>query len=183
MKVRLEGYIDIVHKHLQTFKVKVINLGLIDNPEKAFEAGHRFRKSDANLIFLYSTTYAFSSTVLPVVQRAKLPVIILNLSPEKSIDYTYFNSLKDKTTMTGEWLAYCSACPVPEIANVFNRSGIKFHQITGILTEDPECWNEISEWVEAAKVANILAHNRMGVMGHYYGGMLDIYSDLTLTCS
>jgi hypothetical protein len=24
----------------------------------------------------------------------------------------------DRTAMTGEWLAYCNACPVPEIANV-----------------------------------------------------------------
>jgi L-arabinose isomerase len=28
-----------------------------------------------------------------------------------------------------------------------------------------------------------MEHNRLGVMGHYYGGMLDIYSDLTLHCA
>ncbi|RYZ92434.1 MAG: hypothetical protein EOO68_22750, partial [Moraxellaceae bacterium] len=33
--------------------------------------------------------------------------------------YEWFNQLNDRTQMTGEWLAYCSACPVPEIANVF----------------------------------------------------------------
>jgi L-arabinose isomerase len=128
---------------------------------------------------LYVTTYALSSTVLPVVQRAKVPVIILNLSPESAIDYAAFNKMKDSTKMTGEWLAHCSACPVPEIANVFKRAGIKFHQITGMLHNDPECWNEIKEWIEAAKVAHIMAYNRMGCMGHYYSGMLDIYSDLT----
>jgi L-arabinose isomerase len=26
-------------------------------------------------------------------------------------------------------------------------------------------------------------HNRLGLMGHYYGGMLDIYSDVTLQCA
>ena len=46
------------------------------------EAGHRFRREDVDLIFLYVTTYALSSTVLPVVQRAKVPVIILNLRPD-----------------------------------------------------------------------------------------------------
>ena len=28
-----------------------------------------------------------------------------------------------------------------------------------------------------------MEHNRLGVMGHYYGGMLDIYSDLTQQCA
>ncbi len=118
--------------------------------------------------------------VLPVVQRAKVPVIILNLSPEASIDYATFNSLNDRTKMTGEWLANCSACPVPEIANVFNRAKISFHQITGMLHDDEICWNEVKEWVEAARVANIMFHNRMGCMGHYYNGMLE-YPSVNLT--
>ena len=32
-------------------------------------------------------------------------------------------------------------------------------------------------------MAHIMEHNRLGVMGHYYGGMLDIYSDLTQQCA
>jgi L-arabinose isomerase len=48
-----------------------------------------------------------------------------------------------------------------------------------MLHDDPECWNEITEWVEAAKVANTMFYNRLGCMGHYYSGMLDIYTDLT----
>ena len=40
-----------------------------------------------DLIFLHVTTYALSSTVLPVVRRAKVPVIILNLAPAAAIDY------------------------------------------------------------------------------------------------
>ena len=39
-----------------------------------------------DLIFLHVTTYALSSTVLPVVQRAKVPVIILNLAPAAAIE-------------------------------------------------------------------------------------------------
>ena len=58
-----------------------MNLGLIDTPEKAGRAGHEFRQADVDLIFLHVTTYALSSTVLPVVRRAKVPVIILNLQP------------------------------------------------------------------------------------------------------
>ena len=136
-----------------------------------------------DLIFLHVTTYALSSTVLPVVQRAKVPVIILNLSPTAAIDYGTFNAMGNRTLMTGEWLAHCSACPVPEIANVFNRARIDFHQITGQLHDDPECWQEVDAWMDAAKVAGVMWHNRLGLMGHYYGGMLDIYSDLTQQCA
>lgn len=180
LKERLEGYLQIVEQQLSQIAPGIINAGLVDTPDKAFAAGKLFKTEDVDLIFLYVTTYALSSTVLPVVQRAKVPVIILNLSPEPAIDYAAFNSMTDRTKMTGEWLAYCSACPVPEIANVFNRTGIKFQQVTGMLNNDPECWKEITEWVEAAKVAHTMFYNRMGCMGHYYSGMLDIYTDLTL---
>lgn len=183
LKERLEGYIEVVRKKLEHHGAEIINLGLIDNPEKAVEAGHKFRKSDVNIIFLYVTTYALSSTVLPVVKRAKVPVIILNLAPDKAIDYKSFNRLRDRTEMTGEWLANVSACPVPEIANVFRRAGINFYQVTGVLDGDAEVWNEVNEWIEAASVANRLSHNRLGCMGHYYGGMLDVYTDFTLMIS
>ena len=180
LKKRLEAHLDVVYEKLRAFHPQIVNLGLIDTAEKAFEAGREFRRNDVDIIFLYVTTYALSSTILPVVQRAKVPVIILNLAPEKAIDYKAFNKMTDITKRTGEWLAYCSACTVPEIANVFNRTGIKFHQVTGTLHNDEQCWDEVAEWIEAAQVANIMANNRMGCMGHYYSGMLDIYSDLTM---
>ena len=53
-------------------------------------------------------------------------MLVLNLQPQAAIDYEAFNRLPDRTAMTGEWLAYCSACPVPEIANVFRALGFLF---------------------------------------------------------
>ena len=52
-----------------------------------------------------------------------------------------------------------------------------------MIDNDPACWREVDEWVEAARVAHAMEHNRLGLMGHYYGGMLDIYSDTTLQCA
>jgi L-arabinose isomerase len=183
LRQRLTGYTQQVAQRLEKPGVRVINLGLVDSPEKAEAAGHAFRRHDVDLIFLYVTTYALSSTVLPVVRRAKVPVILLNLSPSAAIDYKSFNRMGDRTKMTGEWLAYCQACPVPEIANVFRRCHIPFFQVTGILDNDPSVWKEISAWIDAGQVAHTMEHNRLGAMGHYYGGMLDIYSDLTQQCA
>jgi len=180
---RLRGYLNVIEERLCKLGVEVHNEGLVDTPERAIEAGHGMRRADVDVIFLYVTTYALSSTVYPVVQRAKVPVIVLNLQPTARIDYEWFNALGDRTKMTGEWLAYCSACPVPEIANVFQRASIPFHQVTGVLEADPQSAREIEEWVDAAKVTNSLFHNRMGLMGRYYNGMLDIYTDTTQICA
>jgi L-arabinose isomerase len=183
LEARLQGFVQRVAARLARPGVEVVNLGLIDTPSRALDAGHRFRQADVDLIFLHVTTYALSATVLPVVQRARVPVVVLNLQPDAAIDYDSFNRMGDRTAMTGEWLAHCSACPVPEIANVFRRARIDFHQVTGMLDDDPVCWNEVDAWIEAARVAHVLFHNRLGLMGHYYGGMLDIYSDLTQHCA
>ena len=180
LRERLTGYIEQVASQLARPDVEVANLGLVDTPEKALTAGHQFRREDVDIIFLYVTTYALSATVLPAVRRAHVPVIVLSLAPSPAIDYGSFNKLGDRTRMTGEWLAYCQACSVPEIANVFRRCRIPFFQVTGTLADDPPAWQEIHDWVDAARVAHVLENNRLGLMGHYYGGMLDIYSDLTL---
>lgn len=180
---RLEGHVAAMAGKLARPGVQVVNLGLVDSPAKAMEAGHQFRREDVDLIFLYVTTYALSATVLPVVRRAKVPVVVLNLQPAPAIDYAAFNKMADRTAMTGEWLAHCGACPVPEIANVFRRAGIPFNQVTGQLNGDDEAAREIDEWLAAAHVVHVMSHNRLGLMGHYYSGMLDIYTDVTLQCA
>lgn len=182
LKERLEGYQTLISNKLGQQGARVVNAGLVDTVDKARSAAHLFKQEDVAVIFLYVSTYALSATVLPVVQKTKVPVVILNLQPTKAIDYDWFNKLGDRGLMTGEWLANCQACSVPEIANVFNRSGIQFFQVTGTL-DDAEAWTEIADWIAAVQVAASMAQNKMGVLGHYYNGMLDIYSDLTLQAS
>ncbi len=175
---RLEGYQQQIADTMEGFGAEVINVGLVDSPEKAVHTAEILKKKDVDILFLYVSTYALSSTVLPVVQKLKCPIIILNIQPVAAIDYESFNKLGDRGAMTGEWLAHCQACSVPELANVFNRSGIKYEFVTGYLGEQA-VWDDIKGWIEAAKVASVMNNNRLGVLGHYYGGMLDVYSDLT----
>ena len=175
---RLKSYVARVADRLSRPGVEVVNLGLVDTPQRSLAAGRRCRREDIDVLFLYVTTYALSNTVLPLVQRAGVPVIVLNLQPDSAIDYAAFNRLQDRTAMTGQWLAFCSACPVPEIANVLLRAQIPFRQVTGMLDDD-QTWREIEEWLSAARVRAALAAARLGLMGHYYSGMLDIMTDVT----
>lgn len=182
LKERLNSYLERTAAKLVRPGIEILNLGLVDTPARAYAAGHEFRRADVDLIFLHVTTYALSSTVLPVVLRARVPVILLNLAPEPAIDYAALNALGNRSKMTGEWLANCAACAAPEIANVFKRAGVRFHQIAGVLDNDSPFWNEVDAWIEAAHVAAGMFGNRLGLMGHCYSGMLDIESDVTLQC-
>lgn len=189
LKERLAGYGAFVGEQLRTLGMDVIDLGMVDDQPSALAAGDRFIKEDVDLIICYVTTYSTSSQVLPAVQRVKRPVLILNLQPTAQLKYLL--------TGTGEWLANCQACCVPEIACAFERCNIDFHTVTGLLGLEQQtegaladertsthpvaiaAWREIDEWLRAIQVKRVLERSRIGFLGHTYPGMLDMYSDFT----
>ena len=172
LKDRLEGYQREVESRIEALGMQVLSAGLVDSAPDAAAAGERFAGASLDLIVCYVGTYATSSQVLPVVQRAKLPVLVLNLQPCEALDYQH--------TDTGEWLANCSTCCVPEISNAFARARVQFRVVSGMLRDDPIAWREIEEWCHAARVANAVRASRVGFLGHTYPGMLDMYSDFTM---
>ncbi|HEX4006291.1 MAG TPA: arabinose isomerase [Acidobacteriaceae bacterium] len=183
LEARLRGYVGQVAERIGLRGARVIDFGLADSLDRAVATAQAIRREDPALVVLYATTYALSSTVLAAVRRLNVPIVVLSLQPGAAIEYAQFNALDDRTAMTGEWLAWCSACPMPEIANVFARAGIPFRQVIGALADDRACWQEMDEWVQAAEVLHALEHCRIGLMGHYYSGMLDIATDLTKLCA
>ena len=182
LRARLEGYQTEVAGLLRDMGAEVVDVGIVDNAELARSTGDRLREGGVMALFLSISTYALSETVLPVAQRVGVPVIVLNLQPVAKIDYEQFNSLDDRGVMTGEWLAHCQACCVPEIAGVFKRAGIPYHVVTGYLHEE-YARLQINNWLDAVRVRRGLQTARIGILGHYYGGMLDVYTDITSLAS
>ena len=185
----LIGYNKFIEKKLSQWG-EVYNFGMVDTEEKGRTAGEFFNKSNVDIVFSHAATYYTSACVLPVHQINKAPVVILNLQPTPEMAY--------EITGTDRWLAQCVGCSVPEISNAFNRAGIPFRVVNGLLglyetptfakadevtekrPEAMKAWKEIEEWCVAASVQRTLKWSRFGFLGGYYSGMLDMYSDFTM---
>ena len=174
LRPQLQKSVDHVRKRFQSTGADVIDVGFVSDAHESAEAAEKLRTADADLIVIFLTTYLTSSMVLPIAQRAKTPVLIIDLQPTEAMDHANFD--------TGKWLAYCGQCPVPEVGNVFRRAGIEFRSVSGHL-EDENAWRRIDTWIRAAHVRAALRHARHGLMGHLYPGMLDVSTDLTLVAA
>lgn len=171
LRERLEDYQQGIERRLGDLGADVVSAGLVDTPQGARAAGAALASAGVDLVMLYTATYATSSQVLPVVQAVQAPVVILNLQPTRTLDY--------KGMTTGEWLANCSACCVPEIAGAFTRARIPYRTVTGTLLDGDPAWDTLREWLEATRAVRSLRTARIGFLGHTYPGMLDMYSDFT----
>lgn len=168
----------------------VSNFGLVDTETSARNAGEYFNAQNVDIILSHSGTYFTSACSLPVHQICKAPTVLLNLQPAPQMAY-------DRTD-TGEWLAHCVGCPIPEVVNAFERAGLRLHVINGLLGLEttpaismtnevtahmPQAirpWKEIEQWIKAAGVKRTMQHARFGFLGNNYSGMLDMYSDFAM---
>ncbi|MFI5732742.1 arabinose isomerase [Kribbella sp. NPDC051587] len=150
---------------------EVVDVGFISDAQEGAAAAEKLRVADCDLIVGFLTTYMTASMLVPVAQRSGSPVLLLNLQPTESMDHATFD--------TGAWLAYCGACPLPEMANAFERCGVPFRSVSGYL-EDERAWARIDRWIRAAGVRAAFRHGRHGLLGHLYPGMMDVVTDPTL---
>jgi L-arabinose isomerase len=171
LRERLEEYQQGIQARLEAMGADVVSAGLVDTAPAARRAGANLAAAGVDLVTVYTATYATSSLVLPTLQEAAAPVVILNLQPTRTLDY--------ERMTTGEWLANCSACCVPEIAGALTRARIPYRIVTGTLLDGDPAWEIVREWLDAARAVHSLRMARIGFLGHTYPGMLDMYSDFT----
>jgi L-arabinose isomerase len=160
-----------VSERMRALDCDVVDVGFISDAQDGARAAEDLRAAGCDLIVGFLTTYMTASMLAPIAQRSGAPVLLINLQPTEAMDHATFD--------TGQWLAYCGACPVPEMGNTFLRLGVPFRSVSGYL-EDERAWTRIGRWIKAAGVRGALSAGRHGLMGHLYPGMLDVSTDLTL---
>ncbi|MCU1495440.1 MAG: arabinose isomerase [Acidimicrobiaceae bacterium] len=167
----LERSAAFVSSRISTFDADVVDVGFISDATEAAAAAEALRVAGCDLIVMFLTTYMTATMVVPIALRTGAEVLFINLQPSESMDHATFG--------TGEWLAYCGCCPLPEMANTFERCGIGFRSVSGYL-RDERAWDRIGRWIRGAGIRATMRTGRFGIMGHLYPGMYDVSTDPTL---
>lgn len=167
----LQSSVQVVYERLHALEAQVVDAGFVSDASEACVAGDKLRMADCDLVVMFMATYMTSSMVVPIAQRTQVPLLVLNLQPTAAMDHANVD--------TGGWLAYCGACSLPEVANVFERVGVPFRSVSGHL-RDENAWMRVGNWIKAAAVRRVMRTGRHGLMGHLYPGMLDVATDVTL---
>jgi L-arabinose isomerase len=156
-----------------SISVEVIDFGIIDNVQSAYDVVTRLKGANLDLIFCDMLTYATSSTFGVIIKNIDVPLVLVALQPEKALDYG--------NASTYQQLYNDDICAMPEFAGVAVRLGKRVPElIIGMLYEDNLADKEIEEYCKIATALHDLKTARIGHIGHPIEAMLDMHTDSTM---
>jgi len=173
------GLLDEMYKKQEVFIQKipefvdVVDFGLVDNAEKAYQAVDALIAANIDLLFCDMVTYATSGTFAVIMRSLKIPIVLVALQPLQGLDYakanTYMQLMND------------DVCSIPEFTGVAARLGVRIPDtIIGTLYNDPEVDKQITEFCTIARVLHDLKRAHFGHIGHSLNAMLDMHFDPTM---
>ncbi len=166
------GFHNDLNNLISENEVEVIDFGMVDSSEKAYETVKKIKAADLDLLMCNMITYATSSVFAPILRDSGLPMILVALQPRDRMDYSKANTFMQ--------LENDNICSVPEFTGVALRLGKRIEDvIIGTLYNDDEAKGEIARWCDIAKVLHDLKGARMGLMGHTMEAMYDMHADPT----
>ncbi|CAN5352719.1 L-fucose/L-arabinose isomerase family protein [soil metagenome] len=164
---------DVFIKKLEPYNVDVVDFGMIDNVDSAYQLVPKLKAANLDLIFCDMLTYATSNIFGIVIKSMEVPIVLVALQPSPAMDYS-----KASTYMQ---LYNDDICSLPEFAGVAVRMGKRIpDSIVGTLHNDPAADTEIEEYCKIAKVFHDLKTARIGHIGHPIESMLDMHTDATM---
>lgn len=168
----LMGYHADLYRQIAENEVEIVDFGMVDSSEKAYEVARAMQGANLDLVFCNMITYATSSVFAPVIREVNKPIVLVALQPRSALDYTKANTFMQ--------LENDNICSVPEFIGVANRLGKPVQDcIIGTLYGDAEAQAELKKWCDIAKVLHDLNGARIGLMGHTMEAMYDMHADPT----
>lgn len=164
---------EVFIKKLEPHGVDVVDFGMIDNVDSAYQLVPKLKAANLDLIFCDMLTYATSNIFGIVIKSMEVPIVLVALQPDRAMDYS-----KASTYMQ---LYNDDICALPEFTGVAVRMGKRVPDtIIGALHDDAQVEKEIEEYCRIAKVLHDLKSARIGHIGHPIESMLDMHSDATM---
>lgn len=171
----LLGYHALLKEMLERRGAKVVDFGMSDSSQRAFEIAGGLAAAGVDLIVCNMTTYATSSVFAPVIQSSRgacAPIVLTALQPLSALDCERANTYAQ--------LQNDNICSVPEFCGVALRMGGKIADvIIGTLKDDAEVSAQLDRWCDIARVLHGLRGARFGLMGHVMEAMYDMHADPT----
>lgn len=156
--------------------IEIIDFGMVDNPQKAYQAVKEIQAANLDLIFCNMLTYASSGTFGVIIKTIQVPIVMVALQPRKALDYSQASTYMQ--------LANDDICAMPEFAATAVRMGKKVpDMIIGSLYDDPDVDAQIEEYCRISKVLHSLKNANLGHLGHPLNAMLDMHTDATMLTS
>lgn len=172
LEEKIMGYHKTLVDKVEAFGAEVVDFGMVDSSEKAYDTLDKILASKIDVLFCNMATYATSSTFAPIMKGVNCPVVLVALQPRMALDYT-----KASTFMQ---LENDNICSVPEFTGVAVRMGKKVSDcVIGYLEGDEKADSEIREWCTVSKALNSLKGARLALMGHVLEAMYDMHADPT----
>ena len=169
---RLLEYQRLFEERVTDLGAEVTSGGLVDTPTAGRDLGDRFQRQGVDMLFCYMSTYTTSANVVPVAQRAGVPMVIISLQPHAAMDYARASTFMQ--------LEHDNQTSLPEVCNALERAGLPLAGlVVGTLHDDAHAWSRIDGWVKVARAYAAVRDARLGLMGHVYEGMLDMNADPT----
>ena len=161
---------DIIVKRIRKFG-KVVDPGLIFNIELGKKARTEFVKEDVDIIIIANMSYSSSEIPFSVIRGLGKPVIILNTSLIRSLQFR-----DTLVQMTAEH----SFVGTTELTSLLKRIKYPHYYIVSGLMDRDSTYNKIAPYLEAARIVKVLSRSNIGFVGStVYTGMLDIEVDET----
>lgn len=172
LKEALLGYHQQLIEMVKSNQVEVLDFGMVDSSEKAYQVSRCIAAEAPDVIFCNMATYATSSVFAPIMREATAPVVLVALQPRSALDYTQASTFMQ--------LENDNICSVPEFTGVAVRLGKKVSDvIIGTLYDDDAAQAELTRWCSIAAVLHALHGARLGLMGHTLEAMYDMHADPT----